>query len=99
MSRTALLFGGRWTYPHGESGEHKLLPQFLVGPVTTKIGDISDTNTGFAPGIGYEYIPRRENRQAKQAIGFYAQVDYVFTTGDEAGFVRLSAGGIVRFRK
>lgn len=99
MSRTALLFGGRWTYTRGQNDEHKLLPQFLIGPVSTKIGDIAETHAGFAPGIGYEYIPRRENREAKYATGFYAQVDYVFTTGSEVGFVRMSAGGILRFRK
>jgi hypothetical protein len=100
MSRTALLFGGRWAYLRGDNGEHKLLPQFLIGPVTTKIGDISDTNAGFAPGLGYEYIPVREDQKAKKvAAGWYAQVDYVFTTGDEAGFVRFSAGGIIRLRK
>ena len=76
-----------------------MMPQFLLGPVDTNIDGDTDKRVAFAPGFGYKYMPRPRTTGRRKMTGLYAHVDYVFTTGEETGFLRMSAGVMYRIRK
>ena len=97
MTRVANMWGAQWTQPVGRH-EHKLVPQLLLGFVDTKISGDSNREFAFAPGLGYEYVSAAQAARAKHAVGFNVVVDYVFTTGAETGFFRMSAGVTYRIK-